>query len=109
MLYRKLPVFVITLLAVTFLVGTAHAQFRASLRGTIRDPQGEAVPGATVTLVDTDTNHTQVSTSDSNEIYDFNALPPAPYRMTVLGSPRRCSIMCRLSPSSSIHWTCNWI
>jgi hypothetical protein len=42
MLYRKLPVFVITLLAVTFLVGTAHAQFRASLRGTIRDPQGEA-------------------------------------------------------------------
>ena len=32
MLYRNLPVFVITLLAVTFfLVGSAHAQFRASL------------------------------------------------------------------------------
>ena len=40
MLYRNLPVFVITLLAVTFfLVGSAHAQFRASLCGTIRDPR----------------------------------------------------------------------
>jgi hypothetical protein len=61
----------------------ACAVSRFSLRGTIRDPQGEAVPGATVTLVDTDTDHTQVSTSDANGIYDFNALPPAPYRMTV--------------------------
>jgi hypothetical protein len=81
MLQRKFPV--ITLLAITFFVASAHAQFRASLRGTVRDPQGAAVAGATVTLVDTDTNHTQVSTSDANGIYDFNALPPAPYRLTI--------------------------
>jgi hypothetical protein len=81
MLYRKLPL--TTLLAVTFLVATAHAQFRASLRGTVKDSQGAAIPGATVTLVDTDTNRTMVSTSDSNGIYNFNALAPAPYRLTV--------------------------
>src|SRR3979411_2858619 len=64
------------------LVPIAQAQYRASLRGTVTDPQGAVVSGATVTLVDTGTNHTLVSTSDANGIYQFNALPPAPYRLT---------------------------
>src|SRR5581483_8455611 len=60
----------------------AHAQFRASLRGTVTDQQGAAVPGATVTLKNTATNQTMVSTSDANGIYQFNALQPAPYSLT---------------------------
>ncbi len=60
----------------------ARAQYRGSLRGTVSDPQGEVVPGATVTLVNKDTNNTLVATSDDNGIYTFNALPPAPYRLT---------------------------
>src|SRR5579885_1375642 len=60
----------------------AHAQFRGSLRGTVTDPQGAAIPGTKVTLVNTDTNQTIVATSDDNGIYQFNALPPAPYRIT---------------------------
>src|SRR5579872_211197 len=60
----------------------AHAQFRASLRGTVTDTQGAVVPGATVTLVNTQTNQTMVATSDANGIYQFNALPPAPYQLT---------------------------
>ncbi len=80
MLYRKLPV--IILLTVTVFMAAAQAQFRASLRGTVSDPQGAAIPGATVTLVNTDTNSTMVSTSDGNGIYNFNALPPAPYRLS---------------------------
>src|ERR1700722_17909236 len=78
-----LRVAVITLLATVVLVCAAEAQFRASLRGTVSDPQGAAIAGATVTLVNTDTNYTLVSTSDGNGIYNFNALPPAPYRLTV--------------------------
>jgi hypothetical protein len=66
-----------------FLLGSAQAQFRGALRGTLTDPQGAAIAGATVTLVDTDTNKTLVSTSDANGIYEFNALPAAPYRLTV--------------------------
>ncbi len=50
----------------------AQAQYRASLRGTVTDPQGAAIAGATVTLVNPDTNSTMVSTSDSNGIYNFN-------------------------------------
>src|ERR1700691_6120297 len=81
MLHRNSPV--IMLLTVTLLVAAAHAQFRASLRGTVKDSSGAVIPGATVTLVNTDTNGTMVSTSDSNGIYNFNALSPAPYRITV--------------------------
>ena len=65
------------------LASPVQAQFRASLRGTVSDPQGAVVPGATVTLINKDTNATSASTSDDNGIYQFNALPPAPYRLTV--------------------------
>lgn len=71
---------IVSIVASTMLV---QAQFRGSLRGTVSDPQGAVVAGATVTLVNTDTNSTMVSTSDGNGIYDFNGLPPAPYRITV--------------------------
>jgi len=73
----------IIVLSSIFLLGSAQAQFRGSLRGTVTDPQGAAVAGATVTLVDTGTNKTLVFTSDANGIYEFNALPAAPYRLTV--------------------------
>src|ERR1700720_2570482 len=74
-------VLVLSVLLLSFPV--AHAQYRASLRGTVTDPQGSAVVGATVTLTNTDTSSTLVSTSDDNGIYQFNALPQAPYRLTV--------------------------
>lgn len=75
---------VFSFLAVFFLsVSGAVAQYRASLRGTIMDPQGAAVVGATATLVNKNTNQTFVSKSDDNGIYQFNALPSAPYRLTV--------------------------
>jgi hypothetical protein len=61
----------------------AQAQFRGSLRGTVTDPQGAGVAGATVTLTNTDTNYTLTSISDANGIYQFNALAAAPYRLTV--------------------------
>src|SRR6266404_1649266 len=75
--------FVLVLSSLFFLTLTAHAQYRASLRGTVTDPQGNAVSGATVTLTNTDTGSTLTSTSDDNGIYQFNALPPAPFRLTV--------------------------
>src|SRR5712671_3782056 len=75
--------FVLVLSSLFFLTLSAHAQYRASLRGTVTDPQGNVVVGTTVTLTNTDTSATLTSTSDDNGIYQFNALPPAPYRLTV--------------------------
>src|SRR5215813_12714424 len=69
--------------SMVLLAGSAQAQFRASLRGTVTDQSGAVVPGATVTLTNKDTNAKLTYTSDDNGIYQFNALPPAPYRLTV--------------------------
>jgi hypothetical protein len=66
------------------LTGTvARAQYRASLRGTISDPSGAVIPGATVTLIDSDTNQVLTSTSDGSGIYTFNALPPGHFHLVV--------------------------
>lgn len=63
-------------------VPALYAQFNASLRGTVADPSGAVVPGATVTLVNKDTNATLETTSNGAGIYTFNGLPPAAYKLT---------------------------
>lgn len=64
----------------------AHAQFRASLRGTVSDPNGAVLPGATVTLVDKGTNEKRQATTDDKGIYTFNALPADHYKLSVESS-----------------------
>ena len=66
-----------------FLVLPLHAQFRASLRGTVTDTTGAVIPGATVTLLNTDTNESMTATTDDSGVYTFNALPPAHFSLTV--------------------------
>lgn len=61
----------------------AHAQFRASIQGTVADAQGGVIPGAKLTLTNTDTNEAQTRTTNGEGVYNFNALPPAHYEMTV--------------------------
>ncbi|MGO9405410.1 MAG: carboxypeptidase regulatory-like domain-containing protein [Terriglobales bacterium] len=75
----------VALIAVcAFLLTTlAHAQYRGSIRGTVTDPTGAVVSGATVTLLNTDTNFAITATSDQNGLYIFNAIPAAPYKITV--------------------------
>lgn len=62
---------------------SAQAQYRAALHGSVTDPQGAVVAGATATLVNTATNQKLVSTTDTNGVYHFNALPPSNYQLTL--------------------------
>ena len=79
--HRKLLcMFVLALAA--FSASAAHAQFRASIQGTVTDPTGAVIPGATLTLTDTDTNHAITATSNGSGVYNFNALAPDHYTLT---------------------------
>lgn len=60
-----------------------YAQYRAGLQGTVTDPTGAVVPGASITIVDKETNQTQKGTSDGAGNYTFNRLAPALYTVTV--------------------------
>jgi len=61
----------------------AHAQYRASLQGTVEDTTGAVVPGATITLVDTETNRTITATSGDSGLFTFNELAPSKYSITI--------------------------
>ena len=67
---------------VTCFVSVAYAQFRTSIQGTITDPQGALISGATLTLTDTDTNHVVTAISNSSGVYNFNALPTDHFTLT---------------------------
>ncbi len=62
-------------LLLVFMAAPAHAQYRASIQGTVADPTGAFVPGATLTLTNKSTNETVVRTSNDEGIFNFNALP----------------------------------
>src|SRR6516225_9441085 len=65
------------------LVSGASAQYRASIQGIVTDPDGAAVSGATVTLLNEETNQSYTATSDDNGVFNFNGLPPSKFTVTV--------------------------
>jgi hemoglobin/transferrin/lactoferrin receptor protein len=57
------------------------AQGSGSIAGTVKDQSGAALAGATVQATNTASGRAAVATSDSSGKYEFNGLPPGPYRV----------------------------
>src|ERR1700758_465191 len=55
----------------------------SSLRGTVTDPSGSALPGATVVVASTELQITRTSPTGAVGDYGFPALPPGTYILTV--------------------------
>jgi hypothetical protein len=53
------------------------------VRGTVSDPQGAIVSGATVTLTNTDTALAKTTTTNDQGSYGFDAIPRGPYKVEV--------------------------
>ncbi len=62
---------------------SANAQFRASIQGTVTDPDNAVIAGAQLSLKDNGTNKTLTATSDASGTYNFNALPADHFTLTV--------------------------
>ena len=72
----------LTLVALTILAGSAFGQTQATaadLSGTVTDPNGAVVAGATVTAFDAHTGITRSTTSDDEGKYRLVSLPPGDY------------------------------
>jgi outer membrane receptor protein involved in Fe transport len=70
--------------AVHFICLSASAQLStATLFGSVTDPSGAAIPNATVTMVQTDTNFTRTDTTKGDGSYRAEFLPIGPYKVTV--------------------------
>jgi hypothetical protein len=67
-----------------FAASAAFAQSGTStVRGTVEDAQGNAVPGAAVTLADDERQFSRTQTTDGEGGYTFSAVPPGAYRLEV--------------------------
>jgi hypothetical protein len=67
-------------------MGSLHAfaqGISATIVGTVKDPQGALVPGATIKAANTDTGFTQTATSDSTAEYRLGSLPVGRYVLEI--------------------------
>ncbi len=80
-IFAGLVVFVCALFPIT--LSQAHAQFNASLTGTVSDATGAVIPRASVTLTNNATQVTKTTTSTDAGFFSFNELPPGSYSLVV--------------------------
>jgi Carboxypeptidase regulatory-like domain len=76
----KLLVLVSLLLSVTFSWSQTGT---STIRGTVTDPTGGVVPGATLTLTNVETNAVRTTKSNDTGSYVFDLITPAEYRLEV--------------------------
>lgn len=74
-------VFVVLALLVSFKSAVGQ-EFRGTISGTVSDQNGAAVPAATVTIQNTETNIAATVTSNEEGIFTFPLLVPGKYKLT---------------------------
>lgn len=84
---QTLRSFLLRFLVLTFglaaLALTAAAQNNATLQGTVTDPAGAAVPGATVTVLDQATGTVRQTQTTGTGFYQVAQLSPGEYTVTI--------------------------
>ena len=69
-----------------------YAQFKASMQGTVLDPQGNAVAAANVTITDQATGVTRKTTTSDQGFYRISELPPGRYTVSIEATGFRMSV-----------------
>src|SRR5258708_26640601 len=87
----------LTLFLTATTAGSAFPQVAAgAITGVVRDPAGEPVPGATVTLTHVETRRRRVVVSSADGVYSASSLAPGSYRIHVelagFKAPRRTGV-----------------
>lgn len=67
----------------SFAIVTTNAQFKAGIQGTVSDSAGGLVPGAKITLTNTETGKAQEVTSNDDGFYRISGLAPGKYLLTI--------------------------
>jgi hypothetical protein len=62
---------------------SAWGQATTSLRGAVTDPSGAAIPNAKVTITNVDTNLSRQTLTTTAGVYNFAAVLPGTYKLTV--------------------------
>ncbi len=74
------------LCAAIFVSSVFGQEFRATITGTVRDPNGAVVPGATVVIKNVDTNVASTVKTNDDGNYTQGALGPGTYNISASGN-----------------------
>src|SRR5687767_15606024 len=80
---KSLPLTFVFVVVAALLAVPAAAQSTARIEGIVTDNTGAALPGATVTATNVETNVSRVTVSDRDGAYSITALPVGDYRVQV--------------------------
>jgi hypothetical protein len=80
---RNLLVLVASVVLALFATVLQAQTGTSSVRGTVKDPQGNVVAGATVTLSNPETHFTRTATTTDNGQFSFEPVPPGTYHVDV--------------------------
>ncbi|MGI8787099.1 MAG: carboxypeptidase regulatory-like domain-containing protein [Pyrinomonadaceae bacterium] len=75
-------IFGIVLAILLGFTGAFGQEFRGTITGSVADPNGAVVPGATVTVQNTETNISSSVTTNDDGIFTFPLLLPGKYKLT---------------------------
>lgn len=64
------------------IVSVSAQEFRGTISGTVNDPNGAVVPGATVTVTNIETNVSASATTNDSGAYNFPLLLPGKYKVS---------------------------
>ncbi|MGA9250641.1 MAG: carboxypeptidase-like regulatory domain-containing protein, partial [Candidatus Acidiferrales bacterium] len=78
-LFRALPLLVLLFIW----AAPAHAQFQATVQGTVTDGKGGVVQSAKVTLTDQSTQVSRTTTTGADGFYRFSEVAPGNYTVTI--------------------------
>jgi hypothetical protein len=81
--YLRMATFMAFASLLAFASSTALAQYSGSLSGTVTDPSGGIIPGATVTLTNEGTHVAATRTAAADGVFEFPSLPGGQYNLSV--------------------------
>src|SRR5690242_17181953 len=83
MFFRRTVLIAMAAFLFTAMQLNAQSITQGNVRGTVTDPSGAVVPGATVTIKSTATGASQTRTTNGSGFYEFALLPPGTYTVAV--------------------------
>jgi len=80
---KKLLALFALMTASTFCFGQATSTTGGSIQGSVTDPSGAVIPGATVVIADPEIGYSHTMTTDSAGYYSLGPLTPGSYTVTI--------------------------
>jgi len=106
---RSLRLVAWLLMVTSALVTSLWAQSFTSLHGTIQDPKGAVIAGATVTLINPQVGYSRTTKTDGQGVYQFAQVLPTMYMLTVsapgFATIKESNVVLQVSTPATINFT----